>query len=152
MKRLSLVLCLLSALLLQAATPQTSQTSQTSQTRKLVANDADVDFALRCAESAIKQYNAMPEAKKKKLEQQVAKAAGAKDVNAVSQTMRTMAAQAKTKSLVTKENKAATKAFLNANPKWCGTVKAARIGQQTMQKLGMKGEMSLDEMLDLIPE
>jgi len=115
-------------------------------------NDADVDFALKCAESAIKQYNALPDAKKKKFEAQVAKAAGVKDIATVSQTMRTMATQVKTKSLVTKENKMAAKAFLDANPKWCGTVKAARIGQQTLQKMGMKSELSLDEMLNLIPE
>jgi len=111
-----------------------------------------VDFALQCAESAIKQYNALPEAKKKKLEAQVAKAAGVKDVNAVSQTMRTMATQLKTKSLVTKENRAAAKAFLDANQKWCGTVKAARMGQQAMRKMGMKGELSLDDMLSMMPE
>jgi len=165
LKGILFAVCVLPALLLGAASSQPSFAAapsteggpstlnpQPATRNKLVANDADVDFALRCADSAIKQYDALPEAKKKRLETQIAKAAGVKDVATVSLTMRAMAAQVKTKSLATKENKVATKTFLNANPKWCGTVKAVRIGQQAMQKMGMKGEMSLDDMLNLIPE
>lgn len=134
----------------KTAAPAPKPSAATSQ--KLVANDADVAFALKTVESALRQYGDLPEAKKKRLEAQVAKAAGVKNTAEVSRTMRTMAASVKTKSIMTKENREAARVFLNANPKWCGTVKATRIARQAMRKLGVAGEMSLEDMVNLLPE
>jgi len=131
---------------------QATKAQASQQPKKLTANDADVEFALTTVASAIKQYNALPEAKKKKLEAKVAMAAGATNVVEFSQTMRTMASVAATKPIATKENREVVRQFLNANQKWCGVVKATRLGQQAMAKMGMKRELSLDDIVNLLPE
>jgi len=141
------------ALAATAAQPATTSAKAPArqQAQRLTASEADVEFALATVASAMKQYAALPDAKKRKLEAKVAKAAGVKDVVLVSKTLRAMAAMSATKPAA-KESREAVRQFLNANQKWCGAVKAARLARQAMAKLGMDGEMSLDDMLELLPE
>jgi len=125
---------------------------QAAGVRKLVANDADVTFAITTVESALRQYRALPDAKKAKIDAQVARVAGATDVATVAATLRTTAAAAGVETLKTPENRRLVKTFLDAEPKWCGAVKAARVTRQAMAKMGMSGELSLDDMVRLLPE
>jgi len=143
----------------QAKTTQTKAKAATKTTTKattakkqFVANDADIAFAMETADKALKQYNALSDAQKSKLEAQVAKALGEKDVAAFSRDVRATAATFKAKTLSTKENRAALKKFLDENQRWCATVKATRVTRQAMAKMGMNAEMSLDDLLKLMPE
>jgi len=153
---MTVVVALLLAQTCAAATPVSSSATPRASVgtvqKQLRANAADVEFALTTVESALKQYNALPDAKKRSLEAKVAQVAGMQNVAEVSQAMRAMAASLATKPFVTKENREATRKFLDANQKWCGTVKATRLARQAMAKLGVKGEMSLDDMVNLLSE
>jgi len=130
-----------------------SGTAQAAEKRRITATDADVELAVSMVESAVRQYNQLSEADKRKLDGRVVQLVPEGiDGARTAKELRGFCERAKRKPLANAEFKAEVRTFLNEHQSWCGVLKAVRIGRQAMSAMGVQPrELSIEEMIRLIP-